>query len=282
MGIEQDFNTCTGLALQHYENFPVASRLLPEKIRTPVAVIYAFARTADDMADEGDASPSERIRQLDDYSLQLDNAINQQHCDSPVLRASAAIIEQFQLPVNLFYDLISAFRQDVETLRYPTFDKLLDYCRRSANPVGRLMLHLQNQATKQNLICSDNICTSLQLINFLQDISQDYTEMSRIYIPQEHQMKFLVGEQHFKEQISDTHMQQLIMHEIDLAYQLMINGKPLGQSLKGLFGLEIRMIIQGGLRVLEKLRQQKGDLFSRPRLSKVDRFSIIFRALLHL
>lgn len=268
---------CQHQAKSHYENFPVASFILPSSIRRAVAVIYVFARRADDMADEGNLTPEQRIEQLEDFEQQLMLTAQQQAPDDFLWIALSDVMQSYELPLRLFTDLISAFRQDVTQNRYAHFGDVMDYCRHSANPVGRLLLYLFNQADEKNLALSDGICSALQLINFYQDLGQDYDEMERIYIPQEDMEKYNVSEQHFAGRISDTSMQQLMQFEYQRAEKLLKAGAWLGKRLQGRAGFEIRLIIAAGFRVLEKLRQQQ-DVFSRPRLKPSDYSWIFWKA----
>ena len=276
--IRQAYRQCQQIARQHYENFPVASVILPAKIRTAVAVVYVFARRADDIADEGDLSNEERLQQLQQMELALQNTLDGNKPDDYLYIALEDVIKRFEIPHQLFLDLISAFKQDVVKKRYQHFGELMDYCRRSANPVGRLLLHLFKQADEKNLALSDGICSALQLINFYQDLSQDHDELQRIYIPQEDLEKFSVSEKHFAEKINDSHMQQLMAFEYDRAEKLMRAGSWLGKRLTGRAGFEIRLIIAAGFKVLEKLKQQD-NVFSRPRLKIRDYGWIFWKAL---
>lgn len=178
---------------EHYENFPVASLLLPAHLRHPVQVIYAFARSADDLADEGDATPQERLNALNQYEEALNSIEKQQQNNSALFQDLAKVIEQHDLPLQAFRDLLSAFKQDVVTTRYANFEHLQDYCNRSANPVGRIMLHLYKEASPQNLHDSNLICTALQIINFWQDIAIDWKK-NRVYVPQEDLIRFNIQE----------------------------------------------------------------------------------------
>lgn len=277
--LEQAYQHCRQVAAGHYENFPVASFLLPARLRNPVAVIYAFARQADDFADEGERSPAERLELLDAWEDEIWNILSGRPSREPVFIALADVIKHHALPVQLFSDLLSAFRQDVEQQRYADFAELQEYCRRSANPVGRLLLYLHEAASTQNLQQSDQICTALQLINFLQDLRQDYDEHGRIYLPQDEMATAGVTEQHLAEQISDAAMQALIDRQLQRAGALLQTGAPLGDRLGGRFGLEIRLIIQAASRVLVKLQNHEGDVFRRPRLARRDYVGIVLAAL---
>ena len=245
----------------HYENFPVASILLPRHIRRAVEVIYYFAREADDIADEGDMSNEERLDKLAEFRAELNRFGTVQKPQSPLFEALGDIVQKFNLPVQLLHDLLDAFSQDVVKKRYENFDELLDYCRRSANPVGRLLLHLYDAVTPQNLIYSDNICTSLQLINFWQDVAKDYT-IGRIYLPQDEMARFGVTETQISEGRADQAWQEIMQFQVQRARQIMKNGAPLGSILSGRIGLEMRLIIAGGNRILSKLEKVNYDMYS--------------------
>src|SRR5512143_2479690 len=214
------------LARKYYENFPVASWVLPRKMRLAVAVIYAFARTADDLADEGPGNEATRLNQLDSYRHKLERMAANEAVNDPVFIALADTVRQHRLPLQLLFDLLSAFRQDVTKKRYASFAELRDYCRRSADPVGRLLLHLNGSADEINLKLSDQICSSLQLINFLQDIDQDYRENNRIYIPLDEMAQHGVDETWFHERRSDDAMRALVNLQIKRARQMMLAGAP--------------------------------------------------------
>jgi len=277
--IDAAYQYCLDMAQRHYENFPVANGLLPRHLRRPVAAIYAFARSADDLADEGCADIESRLQQLDEYTIHL-KAIEQNRApDLPIFIALQDSIIKHRLPVELFHDLLFAFKQDVTTHRYATYEDVLLYCRHSANPVGRLLLHLYNAASATNLQQSDAICTALQLINFFQDLSQDYIENNRIYIPQTDWQHFGVTEQHFREQRSDKAMRDMMQFEYQRTKALFVSGQPLGLSLKGRIGFNMRAIYLGGVCVLRGLQDNTENVFRRPRLGKLDGLSILWHAL---
>ena len=250
------------MAVNHYENFPVASILLPRRLRRAVEIIYHFARQADDFADEGDIANEERLAKLDEFRAELHRIAHHETPQTPLFRDVADIVAQYQLPLQLFHDLLDAFSQDVVKKRYANFDELLDYCRRSANPVGRLLLHLYEEATPQNLIYSDAICTSLQLINFWQDVKKDYA-IGRIYLPQDEMAQCGVTEAQIAQERADAAWQQLIQFQVQRARDMMKTGAPLGSILGGRIGLEMRLIIAGGNRILDKLESAQGDMFRR-------------------
>jgi squalene synthase HpnC len=250
------------MAVDHYENFPVASILLPGRLRRPVEIIYHFARQADDFADEGDVPDEQRLEKLDAFRAELDRIAAGKTPQLLLFSNVAEIVAGYRLPLQLFRDLLDAFSQDVVKKRYASFDEVLDYCRRSANPVGRLLLHLYGEATQQNLAYSDDICSSLQLINFWQDVEKDYA-IGRIYLPQEDMEKFGVGEQQIARRKTGAEWRELMRFEVERAAAMMRRGAPLGSILTGRIGLEMRMIIAGGLRILKKLETADYDMFRR-------------------
>jgi len=258
------------MSVDHYENFPVASILLPKRLRKPVTAIYHFARAADDIADEGDFHEHERLQQLDDFRDELIHIANDETPLSPLFQNLAVEIQQYALPMQPFHDLLDAFSQDVIKKRYANFDELLDYCSRSANPVGNLMLHLYEEATPVNIDYSNAVCTALQIINFWQDVAKDYA-IGRIYLPQDELMQYGVSEDIIAQKISNGAWRELMRFQVDRARSLMMHGKPLGSILTGRIGLEMRMIITGGLRILDKLESAKYDMFRhRPVLKPFD------------
>lgn len=267
------------MSVDHYENFPVASLLLPARLRPAVKTIYAFARSADDLADEGDATPEQRLAALAEYEHELDTIAAGKTPATGLFKDLADIIAQYDLPLQPFRDLLSAFKQDVVTTRYADFDHLLDYCRRSANPVGTLMLHLYGRPDAQNLRDSDAICSALQLINFWQDVAVD-SRKQRIYIPQDEMAKFQVDEAHIADQRADTHWRNLMQFEVQRAKQMLTGGAPLALRLPGRIGWELRLVIQGGLRILERIEAVEYDVFRyRPTLNKVDGIRMLGRAI---
>lgn len=273
------YQHCLRMAKNHYENFPVASWFLPKRMRFPIAAIYAFARTADDYADEGNLSDDQRIEALNKLDAQIDACYQGNTPNNPIFIALADTIKQHHLPADLFHDLLSAFKQDVTKTRYADFGELMDYCRRSANPVGRLLLHLYGLTDRKSMGHSDALCSALQLINFYQDLSQDYDENNRIYIPQDEIRASFVNETYFKNRITDGPMILLMRKQYERANKLLNAGAPLGKILKGRFAFEIRLITAGGSRILQKLDKQNDDVFSRPRLTPGDWCWIIWTAL---
>ncbi|MGD8571315.1 MAG: squalene synthase HpnC [Gammaproteobacteria bacterium] len=263
--IQAAYQHCLRIVQGHYENFPVASLLLPKPLRRPIAVIYAFARTADDYADEGNFSEQQRLDLLNAYDRKLET-LQSSEPDDDIFIALKHVITIYQLPLQLFHDLLTAFKQDVTKKRYASIGDVLNYCRYSANPVGRLLLHLLNEATPQNLEDSDSICSALQIINFLQDIAQDYDENGRIYLPRDEMHHFGVTEQDIANRQSSPAMRAFVDQQIRQTKALMLDGAQLGNRIPGRFGLQLRMMINGGLQVLKLLENQTQSVFSRPRL----------------
>ena len=271
--------------VDHYENFPVASWLLPRPLREPVAAIYAFARSADDIADEGELSDAERCRQLAVYAQELEQIGAGMASQQPLFQRLQRNIVLHQLPLAPFADLLDAFGQDIVKKRYADFAELLDYCRRSANPVGRLLLRLWQADSAENLRRSDAICTALQLINHWQDVAGDLAR-GRIYLPQEDMQRFGVdagqltsATQDAKRDATDANWRALLAFEVARARTLMLSGAALGSCLPGRIGLELRLIIAGGLRILEKIEAVDYDVFRRrPVLRALDWPLLLWRA----
>ncbi|HUH88044.1 MAG TPA: squalene synthase HpnC [Pusillimonas sp.] len=261
---------------EHYENFPVASLLLPRRLRAPVSHIYHFARSADDIADEGDDTAATRLNKLAAYRRAL-LSMHDGHSGLPVgdplndvFASLAHTVHAHNLPLQPFLDLLSAFEQDVTTHRYADDDALLDYCSRSANPVGRLMLHLYKAAQPENLDQADALCTGLQLTNFWQDVAIDW-EKSRVYLPQEKLVRHGVSETHIAHGRCDAAWQALMREQVEQARALLLQGLPLARRLPGRIGLELRLVAQGGLRILERMEPVHYDVFKhRPTLNKRD------------
>jgi squalene synthase HpnC len=267
------------MPVDHYENFPVASVLLPRRLVPAVEAIYAFARSADDLADEGDATPAQRLAALAAYRQALDAIERGEPAADPMFARLARVIAQYRLPLQPFRDLLSAFSQDVGTSRYASFDSLLDYCRRSANPVGLLMLSLYGAATARNLEDSDAICSALQLINFLQDVAID-RQKDRIYIPLDDLDRFGVEPAQLDRAEADARWRALMGFEVERARAMMLRGAPLALRLPGRIGWELRLVVQGGLRILEAIERVGYDVFTRrPRLKAADWVLIAWRAL---
>ncbi len=264
------------MGVDHYENFPVASFLLPTPLRAPVQAIYRFARTADDIADEGDALPQARLDALAALDRQLDAIERGEPNDWPDL---ARAIAAHRLPIQLLRDLLSAFSQDVVVKRYEDDAALLDYCRRSANPIGRLLLALFDRQTPDLLAQSDAICSALQLINFWQDVSIDWAK-ERVYLPQNALRRAGVTEAQIGAGRVDDAWRSLMTERVSYARAMLESGAPLARALGGRIGWELRFVVQGGLRIAEKIDAAGGDVFRhRPVLRKSDWALMAARAL---
>lgn len=275
------------LAATHYENFPVASWLCPPHLRPPIAAIYAFARTADDLADEGTASAAQRLADLSAYRHAL-HTCAQGHTTGPrwqdIFTPLQQAIAHHQLPLPLLDDLLSAFVQDVEKTAnhtgYADRTALLDYCRRSANPVGRLLLHLYGISDARALQRSDAICTALQLINFWQDLSEDLPR-GRFYLTEADGQRFGVSRHDLLAGQVTPAIQNLIADSADWAEDFMQSGQALVHQLPGRIGWELRLVVQGGLAILRKVQaQQGGNLHTRLTLGKRDFPGLLWRALM--
>lgn len=270
------------VSVQHYENFPVASVLCPPALRPAVVAIYRFARTADDIADEGDAPPPARLAELARYRAELRRAAagaGAQGPWQPVFTALGAAIRVHQLPLQPLEDLLDAFTQDVANPLYPDRAALLDYCRRSANPVGRLLLHLYglNDATSRRR--ADAVCSALQLINFWQDFSIDLPR-GRCYIPQDDLARHGLHRPHLTPAADTPASRALVRDLVAWARALMLEGAPLAHQLPGRAGWELRLVVQGGLRVLQKIeRTGHAAMTQRPTLAAADWPVLAWRAL---
>jgi len=268
----------------HYENFPVASRLVPAPLRPAIVAIYRFARAADDFADEGDAAPAERLAALAAYDRHLDTIAAGGTPSDPPFVALAATIREHGLALSPFRDLLSAFSQDVTVGRYATFADVLDYCRRSANPVGRLLLALYRADTggdgPDNLAVSDAVCTGLQLANFWQDVAIDWRK-DRVYLPQEDLARFGVTLDHIAHGRVDAGWKQLMAFETARTRSMLQSGHRLARRLPWRLGLELSAVIAGGTRILDRIDAVGGDVFTRrPVLRAADWCAVAFRTVL--
>lgn len=279
--IAEAYDTCFQLARNHYENFPVASRLMPVEARPHIAAIYAFARIADDFADEGDRLPADRLMVLEDWQRRLDLAAEgrtEARGDTDHIAVFMALAQTMRVLKNrgntethgLLSDLLSAFRQDVTKKRYETWDELLDYCRRSANPVGRLVLLVTGQRDETLARQSDQICTALQLTNFWQDLARDWA-IGRLYVPLE-----VVKNHHAQLDALDqkrwTPEWREAMAEAGERTRLLFNaGRPMADRVRGRLGWELRATWLGGRRILDRLAASGYDVFlARPQLTRWD------------
>lgn len=268
------------------ENFPVASWLCPPRLRPPIAAIYRFARTADDIADEGGATSAQRLADLAALRADL-HAVAGGHAPSarwaPVFGALAAQMRAFALPAQPLDELLSAFAQDVAFTRdgaaYADMTQLLDYCRRSANPIGRLLLHLYDVRDARSLQQADAICSALQLINFWQDLSVDGPR-GRCYVPLLDLQRHAVTREELAACSDGPRSRALVAALCGWARALMTQGAPLALRVPGRAGWELRLVVQGGLRILEKIAaMDHAALQTRPTLKATDLPRLLWRAL---
>ena len=274
--VESAYQFCERLARSHYENFPVGSVLVPKPLRKHFYSIYAFARTADDFADEGYGEghgEQERLALLDEWRRMLRDS-ERQPATHPVFIALAETRRQFNLPLARFEDLLSAFSQDVVKRRYQTFVELLDYCRRSANPIGRLILLLFGHRDEQLHRWSDDICTALQLTNHWQDVRVDLAK-DRLYLPAEDLARFGLSVADIERQVATENFIALMRHEVQRARELFTRGKPLCLTVSGRLGLELRAVWSGGTRILDRIEAAGFDVFARrPVITTADKLRI--------
>ncbi len=281
------------MAVNHYENFPVASLLIPAPLRPAIRALYAFARGADDIADEGVASRAQRQAMLALW-VRAVHTIADTQALPPELPAEhriiferlAAVIKQYQLPIAPLLDLLAAFTQDLHVQHYVDEATLLDYCKRSANPVGVLMLHLFQAADSANIAMSDAICTGLQRVNFCQDVAIDFAK-GRCYIPLQSLHAHGLGLQDLASLCTrqpatlPPSWQALMQEQAQQARRLLVAGSPLAWRLPGRFGLELRLVVHAGLRVLEKLAANGyNPICKRPTIGRTDLMLLSWRALL--
>ena len=269
------------VSVDHYENFPVASWLCPPALRPAVAAIYWFARTADDLADEGDAQPAARLADLAAYRRDLLSAAVGERTSArwpQVFEPLASVIARHSLPIPLLDALLSAFEQDVVKHRYADRAELLDYCERSANPVGRLLLHLYGVRDAASLRQSDAICTALQLANFWQDFGVDASRQ-RLYAPETDIRRHAADPQDLLARRDSPAARRLVADLVAWATRLMHEGAPLATTVPGRAGWELRLVVQGGLRILEKIaRLDHATLVHRPALRWFDGPPMLWRA----
>ena len=267
---------------KHYENFPVASWLCPPALRPAVAAIYGFARTADDIADEGEASPAERLEALAAFRADLGRVMSGESPSArwpEVFLPLSRAVARHGLPGPLLAALLDAFEQDVVQSSYADREELLAYCRRSANPIGRLLLHLYGIVDQASLARSDAICTALQLANFWQDLGVD-TARRRLYVPESDCRRFELAPAQLLARQDSPGARALVLDLVAWTRELMLSGAPLVHSVPGRAGLELRLVVHGGLRILERIRQLQGaTLTARPTLGWQDAPVIAWRAL---
>lgn len=281
--LEDAYAYCKQMAETHYENFPVGSLLVPKSRRKHVYSIYAFARTADDLADEDyettGLNEAERLAALNDWQQKLEDCFAGK-AEHPVFIALAATVKELNLPIKLLSDLLSAFRQDVVKRRYADFDEVLDYCTRSANPVGRLILLLFNYRDERLHQLSDHICTALQLANFWQDVSVDIRK-DRIYLPQDEMARFGVTIDELRESRFSDRYAALLKFQVERTWKIFQSGRPLPEVVSGRLKYELRLTWFGGTRILERIEELGYDTLNRrPTISTFDKLRLLARTLI--
>jgi hydroxysqualene synthase len=283
-GVEQAYAACLRLARTHYENFPVASALLPKAMRPAIAAIYAFARRADDFADEPGYETGERLRRLDEWGdrlracPELRTLPASPTTDDQIFLALADAILVHRLPLGLFEDLLSAFRQDVTVKRHRTWPDLLDYCSRSANPVGRLVLRVAGYEDASLDRASDALCTALQLTNFWQDMARDWA-IGRLYVPLEERDRAGAREADLDAGRVTPEWRAALQASADRTRALFADGRPVCDGVRGRLRLELRVTWLGGQRILDRLQAVDFDVFkTRPVIGPRDALPLLWRA----
>jgi len=282
-GLGEAYDACARLARRHYENFPVAW-LVPSSMRPHVAAVYAFARTADDVADEGQLPASERLRVLAEWRTRLlACAEGRPDPDGPphdlIFRALGHSIRALDLPVALLDDLLSAFEQDVTVHRYTTWAELLDYCRRSANPVGRLVLRIAGHRDDDLDRASDDVCTALQLTNFWQDFARDWAA-GRLYLPRDEYVPLGAREDDLGRDLLTSEWRAAIGRAVAITRELFADGRSVCDGVSGRLRLELRLTWLGGMTILDRLSASGFDPYRfRPTISRRDLPGLLWRAI---
>jgi squalene synthase HpnC len=275
---DSGYRSAEKFAREHYENFPVISFLIKKEERKHVSALYWFARKADDIADEGNLPDIERVHQLDEFELRLTSLIGG-NVENHYEAALSNTINKKKINPQLFYDLISAFRQDLQIKKYKTFSDILDYCKRSANPVGRILLAIHGIYDESAYFYSDKICTALQLINFYQDVKVDYSR-GRLYFPLDELSMFSVTEKMFELNKINHNLEKLVKYSIDRADLMLEEGKELLEYLSGRLKVEIKWTLLGGKEILNKIRQNEYNIFTRPKLSKLELVNLLRKSII--
>ena len=281
--LDAAYAACQRLAREHYENFPVASHLIPARMRPHIAAIYAFARTADDIADEPGMPDPERLRRLDEWGARLDQAVTGaapagDEPASSIFVALSNTIRVCHLPSSLFHDLLSAFRQDVVRKRYATWEEVLDYCRRSANPVGRLVLGVAGRLTPALGARSDDVCTALQLTNFWQDIGRDW-QNGRLYVPESARAQAGAREADLDAPQLNAAWKRVMADMVQRTRALFESGRPVCDGVDGRLRWELRLTWLGGSRILDRLEAADYDVVhNRPKLGAADVPALVWQA----
>ncbi len=281
LDINSAYNEAIKFAMNHYENFPVISFLIPKDLRKHIAIIYWFARTADDIADEGALSESERLNQLNEFETRLTETLKGNFSNQFDLALHSTVKEK-NLSTEYFYNLLKAFRQDITVKRYEDYSSLQSYCVNSANPVGRLILELYNIRNEDAFNYSDSICTALQLTNFWQDTALDY-QKGRIYYPLNDMEKYGVTENMFEFRKNNFNLREMVKSNVDQTLKMFDKGSNLLTFLHGRLKYEIKWTILGGEMILDKIRLSDYDVLNfRPHITKKDFLTLLIKSFFEL
>ncbi len=279
MTLDEAFSYCEKIATTHYENFPVASFFLSKEKRQYIQVIYAFARTADDIADENNFDKEKRIEELENWQKKLNLCYENKYVDNPIFIALNETIQKTNLPKNFLDDLLFAFMMEQEKNRFQNFDELLFYCSKSANPIGRIVLWIFNYRDENIFFFSDKICSALQLTNFWQDVSIDLKK-NRIYIPQTDLTKFNYSEENLLNKICDENFIQLLKFQIESTKSLFYEGSKLLNLVDKDLRIELRLIYFGGMQILRKIEKMNFNTLNfRPHLNVFDKINIFLKGM---
>jgi len=278
LDISQAYLKAVQLAKSHYENFPVISFLVPRKFINDIAIIYYYARMADDVADEGDLTKYDRLQKLTSIENDIINASRNECTDIYTAALNNSIVKCNMNPDNLL-NLIKAFKQDVEKQRYDDYEELLNYCVYSANPVGRMILEIFDVFDREAVYYSDCICTALQLTNFCQDVYQDISK-GRIYLPQDDMKMFNVTDDDIKMKVMSSNVKSLLEYEINRIKRLFKEGRCLIKYLPYRLSVEIKWTISGGEKILDKIEKNDYDILDfRPKLNKCDFLQLFMKSI---
>jgi squalene synthase HpnC len=279
ISLDQVYNEALHFTKSHYENFPVVSLFLPKRLRKHIAVVYQFARQADDLADEGNINCELRIANLELYEKSFKKCLAGNY-ENFFWHALQNTILGFNLTPQYFLDLLSAFKQDVVKNRYNSFSEILNYCERSANPVGRIILEFFDIRDELSINYSDAVCTALQLTNFYQDVSIDI-EKGRVYIPLDEVEKFGVGLNQFELKKNNANFEKLLKFQVERTKDIFLVGHKLVERLPGQLRPQIKMTILGGEKILEKIEKLNYNVLNfRPKLSKQDYLKLFMKTVI--
>ena len=289
MNIDESYKFCENLSREHYENFPVGSLLIPKKKRKYVYSLYAFARTADDIADSGELSPDEKIKELDIFENELKECYegvfkNKKETNKKIFTALSHTKDELDIPIKEFQNLLKAFKQDAVKDRYRTFQELLEYSEYSANPIGHLVLYVfgyNEKKDKKIFHLSDKICTALQLTNFWQDVSKDL-EINRIYIPKELMTKFDYKEKQLFEKTESGEFRMMMKELVNKTKELFLEGKEIVDYVKGRLKLELIATYLGGNEILKKIEEMNYNVLSKhAKIDTGNKINILFKTILN-